>query len=96
MQHACAHAQHMVMLQIRNVPDDVHRQLKARAALAGQSLSEFALAELRKTLEKPTRAEVLARIASRPPMDIPSEDVVTIIRAEREARDRAIDDALGR
>ena len=96
MHHACAHAQHMVMLQIRNVPDDVHRQLKARAALAGQSLSEFALAELRKTLEKPTRAEVLARIASRPPMDIPSEDVATIIREEREARDRAIDDALGR
>jgi len=92
MATACSHAERMVMLQIRNVPDDVHRQLKARAALAGQSLSEFALAELRKTLEKPTRAEILARIASRSPVDISADDVVEGIRADREERSRVLEE----
>jgi plasmid stability protein len=40
------------MVQIRHVPDDVHRKLKARAALAGMSLSEYLLAEVRRTLER--------------------------------------------
>ena len=91
MADACSHAERMVMLQIRNVPDDVHRQLKARAALAGQSLSEFALAELRKTLEKPTRAEILARIASRAPADLSPDDVVEGIRADREERSQVLE-----
>lgn len=85
----------MVMLQIRNVPDDLHRRLKARAALAGQSLSEYALGELRRSLDKPTRAEVLERIARRAPTTA-VEDTVAAIQAERDARDRAIDEALGR
>lgn len=58
----------MTMIQIRNVPEDVHRQLKARAALEGVSLSELALAELRRSLERPTRRELLARAATRPPV----------------------------
>jgi len=53
------------MIQIRNVPPQVHRQLKARAALAGMSLSDYLLSELRHTLERPTREEVLERIARR-------------------------------
>ena len=52
----------MKLLQIRNVPDEVHRTLKSRAALAGMSLSEYALAELRRGAERPTRDEILTKI----------------------------------
>ena len=75
----------MKALQIRNVPDDVHRRLKARAALAGMSLSELALAELRRSLERPTRAELLERVAAREAaaVSVPADRAV---RAERDAR----------
>lgn len=56
------------MIQIRNVPDDLHRRLKARAALEGISLSDLALAELRRSLERPTRRELLELVASREPV----------------------------
>lgn len=55
----------MTMIQIRHVPEDVHRRLKARAAMEGVSLSELALAELRRSLERPTRRELLERVAGR-------------------------------
>ena len=42
------------MIQIRNVPDALHRRLKARAAEAGMSLSDYLLAELRRSAERPT------------------------------------------
>lgn len=58
----------MSMIQIRNVPEDVHRRLKARAALEGVSLSELALAELRRSLDRPTRQELLDLVASRRPV----------------------------
>jgi antitoxin FitA len=75
----------MAMIQIRNVPDGLHRKLKARAALAGMSLSDYLLAELRRTLERPTRAELLARVArrARPELAEPAADAV---RAERDVR----------
>lgn len=75
----------MKLLQIRNVPDDVHRTLKARAAMAGMSLSEYALAELRRAAERPTRTEILARIAARPPSRL-RRSPATAVRAERESR----------
>jgi plasmid stability protein len=56
----------MTMLQIRNVPDDVHRRLKSRAALAGMSLSEFALAELQRSLDRPTRSDLVEQLTARP------------------------------
>jgi plasmid stability protein len=59
----------MTMIQIRNVPDDVHRRLKARAALEGVSLSDLALAELQRSLDRPTRRELLALVASREPVN---------------------------
>ena len=43
-----------VMVQIRNVPEDLHRKLKARAALAGMSISEYLLREIEKSLARPT------------------------------------------
>jgi len=75
----------MKLLQIRNVPDEVHRTLKARAALAGMSLSEYALAELRRAAERPTRDEILARISQRPPSRL-RRSAAAAVRAERDAR----------
>lgn len=54
------------MIQIRNVPDSTHRTLKVRAAQAGMSLSDYLLAEVQHIVERPTIAEISARIASRP------------------------------
>jgi antitoxin FitA len=73
------------MIQIRNVPEDMHRKLKARAALAGTSLSEYLVVELRKSLERPTRAELLERIAARS-RTRPGESAARAVRRERERR----------
>jgi len=73
------------MVQIRNVPDELHRTLKSRAALAGMSLSDYLLAELRRTAQRPTREELLRRLESREPVKL-SEPAAATIRAERDAR----------
>lgn len=75
----------MKMLQIRNVPDDVHRRLKARAATEGRSLSELALAELTRSLERPTRRELIERIQARE-RTVVSQSPAEAVRAERDAR----------
>jgi antitoxin FitA len=75
----------MVMLQIRNVPEDIHRRLKARAAMEGVSLSELTLAELRRSLERPTRRELMARVAARC-RTTAGEVSDEAVRAERDAR----------
>lgn len=75
----------MKMLQIRNVPDDVHRKLKARAAMEGQSLSDFALSELRRSLDRPTRRELVERVRARE-RAVVSEAAAAAVRAERDAR----------
>jgi plasmid stability protein len=74
-----------VMIQVRNVPDAVHRKLKSRAALAGTSLSEYVLAELRRSLDRPTKDEILERLARREPVRL-RESVADALRAEREGR----------
>lgn len=73
------------MVQIRNVPEALHRKLKARAALAGKSLSDYLLEELRRTAERPTRAEILERIAAREPVRARPSPTAAV-RAERESR----------
>jgi len=75
-----------VMIQIRNVPEALHRKLKARAAEAGMSLSDYLLADLRKAAERPTPEELRERLRSRPPVVLP-EPAARAVRAEREARD---------
>lgn len=85
MQFAWLYASGMKMLQIRNVPDDVHRRLKARAAMEGSSLSELALGELRKSLERPTRRELIERVEARE-RAVVSQPAAEAVRAEREAR----------
>lgn len=75
----------MKNLQVRSVPDELHRTLKARAAEAGMSLSDYVLIELRRVAERPTRDEVLRRIARRKTGRL-AESPAEIIRAERDAR----------
>jgi plasmid stability protein len=72
------------MIQIRNVPAELHRELKSRAALAGMSLSDYLLAEIRHVAERPTMDQMLARLAALPPVELvpPPADAV------REERDR--------
>lgn len=63
---ACFYAQRMSrMIQVRNVPDSLHRALKAQAALSGMSLSDFLLAEIRQVAERPTIAELRERLRQR-------------------------------
>lgn len=73
------------MIQIRHVPDDLHRALKVRAAQLGLSLSDYLLSELRRIAERPTREELLQRIASRAPVRT-RLDSARAVRAERERR----------
>jgi plasmid stability protein len=74
-----------VMIQVRHVPTKLHRRLKARAALAGVSLSDYILAELERTLERPTRAELIDRVANRSAID-PALPLARFLREERDAR----------
>jgi antitoxin FitA len=74
-----------VMIQVRNVPEDLHRALKSRAALAGMSLSDYLLAELRALAARPTPEELRRRLASRPPVR-PRESVARAVRRERDTR----------
>jgi antitoxin FitA len=71
------------MIQIRNVPDALHRELKSRAALAGMSLSDYLLAEIRQVAERPTLDELRARLRSRAPTN-PSVTPADAVRAERD------------
>jgi len=73
------------MIQLRNVPDALHRSLKARAVLAGMSLSDYLLAEIREIAEKPTLAELRERLHQRKPVAAPI-DSARLVRQEREAR----------
>jgi antitoxin FitA len=72
-----------VMIQIRNVPDALHRHLKSRAALAGMSLSDYLLGEIRQVAERPTLDELRARLARRAGTN-PSVAPAQAVRAERD------------
>lgn len=73
------------MIQLRNVPDALHRNLKARAALAGMSLSDYLLAEIREIAERPTLAELRDRLHKRKPVSA-ELDTALLVREERQAR----------
>ncbi|MFQ5550390.1 MAG: hypothetical protein ACE5FJ_04040 [Gemmatimonadales bacterium] len=73
------------MIQIRNVPDVVHRRLKARAALEGMSLSDYLLSELRRGLERPSLTELRERLNSRLAVRV-SESPASAVRKERTRR----------
>jgi antitoxin FitA len=73
------------MIQVRNVPDGLHRTLKAQAALSGMSLSDFLLAEIRYVAERPTMAELRERMRRRASVNghMPAAEAV---RRERDSR----------
>jgi antitoxin FitA len=73
------------MIQIRNVPDALHRELKSRAALAGMSLSDYLLREIRQVAEQPTLDEMRARLEHLPQVDL-SLTPAEAVRAERDGR----------
>jgi len=75
----------MKMIQLRNVPDSLHRRLKARAALEGKSLSEFLLQQVQAAADRPTVDEIRQRLASRsrPHLSMSPTDAV---RQERDSR----------
>jgi antitoxin FitA len=73
------------MIQLRNVPDALHRTLKARAAMAGMSLSDFLLAEIRDIADRPTLDEFRKRLQTREPVTA-HIDIAAMVREEREAR----------
>ena len=70
------------MVQIRNVPVEIHRRLKARAALEGLSMSDYVLREVVRSLERPSRAEVIERLRNRPRLKL-GDEVVAAVREER-------------
>jgi plasmid stability protein len=73
------------MIQLRHVPDELHRKLKARAALAGVSLSDYLLREVQRIAERPTLEEIRRRLAQRPAI-APRVGPARAVRTERERR----------
>jgi plasmid stability protein len=72
------------MIQIRNVPEAVHRKIKARAAESGKTLSDYLLAEIERLAALPTREEMLARLHARARVKLRTP-AAEIIRRERES-----------
>jgi antitoxin FitA len=73
------------MVQIRNVPDPLHRQLKVRASLEGMTMSDYILKELSKVLEKPSREELFRRLRAQPVVVLGESPSVSV-RRERDGR----------
>ena len=82
----CNYAKHMSkMIQIRNVPEALHRRMKARAAMAGMSLSDYLLSEIREIAAQPTLAEFSERLHKLEPVTV-EIDSARVVREERESR----------
>jgi antitoxin FitA len=73
------------MIQVRNVPDALHRGLKSRAAMAGMSLSDYLLSEIKEIAEKPTLAEMREHLHQRKPL-MARFDAARLVRQERDGR----------
>lgn len=74
-----------MMIQIRDVPAPLHRRLKARAAMEGVSMSRYVLREIERSLERPTRRELLEAIASQPEREL-NPSPAEVLREERDRR----------
>jgi antitoxin FitA len=75
-----------VLVQVRDVPEDVHHTLKARAAVSGVSLSEYVRTVLARSASRPTPTELAARIRARGAVELdqPSEVIIRSIRNQGE------------
>ena len=76
---------HMPHIQIRNVPPDLHRKLKARAAEEGLTLSDYLLRQVERSAETPTLEDAVRRIRSRPLVRLTSRPA-DLIREDRDSR----------
>ena len=74
----------MPLIQIRNVPEDVHRRLKARAAEDGRTLSDYLLAELELVARRPTMTQMRERLEALEPARVPRGVIADLIREGRE------------
>jgi plasmid stability protein len=74
------------MIQLRNVPDALHRSLKSRAALAGRSLSDYLLSEIKEIAERPTLAEFRDRLHTREAVTL-RLDTTRLVREARQERE---------
>lgn len=85
MWSTCVNVLHMKMIQVRNVPDDVHTELKVRAARQGVSLSDYVLGLARRDVERPTMQEWLDRVRAKPRTEttVSSADLIRDGRASR-------------
>jgi plasmid stability protein len=81
----CANVPHMKMIQIRNVPDELHRELKMRAVAAGTTLSDYLKERLVDIVERPTPSEWVRQVSVRS-MFASSNDIEEMIRDERDRR----------
>lgn len=94
MLSTCDNVSHMAkMIQIRNVPDEIHREVKARAARAGMSLSDYLRREVERLVAVPTQDEVLARLERLGRVDT-GESSVAAVRAARAERDAQLAERL--
>lgn len=71
------------MIQIRNVPDSLHRKLKARAAIEGMTLSDYLMAEIRRSAERPSLKDLRERLNKRKPIS-PKITPAKAVRLERD------------
>ena len=75
----------MKMIQIRNVPDSLHRRLKARAAMEGMSLSDYLRDQMQAVADRPSLAELRQRLESRSKVSL-VESPTEALRSERDSR----------
>ena len=77
------------MIQIRNVPDELHRKLKVRAAQEGMTLSDYLLSEIESVAKKPTMREWLEKVSRDDPVEVdePPEEIIRRIRDADGPRD---------
>ncbi|MEO8192849.1 MAG: hypothetical protein ABI681_03290 [Gemmatimonadales bacterium] len=73
------------MIQLRNVPDELHRKLKVRAAENSQTLSDYLIAEVTAIADRATPAEIRYRLLERAPVKV-RESAARAVRAERDSR----------
>jgi plasmid stability protein len=82
------------MIQVRNVPDRLHRELKRRAKMRGQPLTEYIEEILEREVSLPPQEEVFERIRQSEPVDLAPGQIAEWIRVGRAERERRWDDSL--
>lgn len=85
----------MANLQIKDLPDDLHEELRRRARIEGISIRDYVLRMIRHDQAYPSKAEWAALVDSSPPLPM-TGDVAAQIRADREERSAHLEEVLRR